>query len=125
MQPVVQTGARGAGLVVVVSCVLVATACPAVAAGCLFESQGEGRVAAVIDARSFRLQDGREVRLAGIETIASTKTMRTAALSAVIGGRDISLHGDDDSPDRADSLFHALVAPGVRAAITLAPNRHQ
>ena len=37
-----------------------AAAGPAVAAGCAFEPQGEGRVAAVIDARTFRLQDGRE-----------------------------------------------------------------
>ena len=37
---------------------------PAVAAGRSFEAQGEGRVAAVIDARTFRLEDGREVRLA-------------------------------------------------------------
>ena len=36
-------------------------------ADCAFEPQGEGRVAAVIDGRSFRLDDGREVRLAGIE----------------------------------------------------------
>jgi len=30
-------------------------------ADCSFELQGEGRVAAVVDPRSFRLQDGREV----------------------------------------------------------------
>ena len=35
-------------------------------ADCAFEPQGEGRVAAVVDGRSFRLDDGREVRLAGI-----------------------------------------------------------
>ena len=34
---------------------------------CAFEPQGEGRVAAVVDGRSFRLDDGREIRLAGIE----------------------------------------------------------
>src|SRR3954453_4242516 len=38
-------------------------------AGCDFEPQGEGRVGAVIDARSFRMEDGREVRLAGIEMV--------------------------------------------------------
>ena len=54
------------------SCAL-AAATPAMAAACWFEPQGEGRVAAVIDARSFRLQDGREIRLAGIEPIASDK----------------------------------------------------
>src|SRR4051794_22249848 len=39
------------------------------AAGCRFENQGEGHVSAVIDSRTFRLDDGREVRLAGIETL--------------------------------------------------------
>ena len=65
------------------------------AAPCSFQPQGEGRVADIIDARSFRLGDGREVRLAGIEPMAGT-----AALSAVLAGRDVSLRGDDDAPDR-------------------------
>jgi endonuclease YncB( thermonuclease family) len=71
-------------------------------AGCAFEPQGEGRVAAVIDARTFRLDDGREVRLAGIVPALSdrTKTAGTAALSAIISGRDVTLHGEDDMPDR-------------------------
>ena len=47
---------------------------PADAAGCAFAPQGEGRVAAVIDARSFRLEDGREIRLAGIEPVAAEKS---------------------------------------------------
>ena len=67
---------------------------------CSFESQGEGRVAAVIDARTFRLDDGREVRLAGIEPAATDKAKGAAALSAIIGGRDVTLHGEDDTPDR-------------------------
>jgi endonuclease YncB( thermonuclease family) len=71
---------------------------PAGAAGCVFEPQGEGRVAAVIDARSFRLDDGREVRLAGIEP--ADKTKNVAALSAIIAGRDVILRGEDDTPDR-------------------------
>ena len=50
---------------------------PAIAAGCSFEPQGEGRVAAIIDARTFRLEDGREVRLAGIEPVATEKARRT------------------------------------------------
>jgi endonuclease YncB( thermonuclease family) len=83
-----------------------AVASPAVAAGCAFEPQGEGRVAAVIDARSFRLDDGREVRLAGIETVTGdstddkTKPNRTAALAAIVAGRAVSLSGEDDAPDR-------------------------
>src|SRR5438105_1079663 len=49
------------------SVALLSAAAPAMSAGCAFELQGEGRVAAVTDARTFRLDDGREVRLAGIE----------------------------------------------------------
>jgi endonuclease YncB( thermonuclease family) len=70
------------------------------AAGCAFERQGEGRVAAVIDARSFRLDDGREIRLAGIEPIGTDKARGAAALTAIVGGREVTLHGEDDAPDR-------------------------
>ena len=45
------------------SCSLMAAGGPAIAGACAFEPQGDGRVAAVIDARSFRLEDGREVVL--------------------------------------------------------------
>jgi endonuclease YncB( thermonuclease family) len=70
------------------------------AAGCSFAPQGEGRVAAIIDARSFRLQDGREVRLAGIEPVGSEEAGRASALAAIIAGRDVKLSGEDDTPDR-------------------------
>ena len=72
----------------------------ALAAPCAFEVQGEGRVAAVIDARSFRLTDGREIRLAGIEPVSLEAGKSTPALSAIIAGRDVTLRGDDDAPDR-------------------------
>src|SRR5271163_542606 len=69
---------------------------------CAFEPQGEGRVSAVIDARSFHLADGREVRLAGIELAFPEKHAagRTQALSAMLAGRDVRLDGEDDTPDR-------------------------
>jgi endonuclease YncB( thermonuclease family) len=70
------------------------------AAGCVFPPQGEGRVAAIIDARTFRLQDDREVRLAGIEPAVTDKTNRAAALTALVAGRDVTLSGEDDTPDR-------------------------
>jgi endonuclease YncB( thermonuclease family) len=69
---------------------------PALAGPCSFEPQGEGRVVAIIDARSFRMEDGREVRLAGIETSGAD----TSALSALIAGRSVALHGETDAPDR-------------------------
>jgi endonuclease YncB( thermonuclease family) len=79
-----------------------AAAGPAHAAECAFEPQGGGRVAAVIDARSFRLEDGREVRLAGIEPVVSEKTNanRASALAAIVAGREVTLSGEDDTPDR-------------------------
>jgi endonuclease YncB( thermonuclease family) len=72
----------------------------ATAAPCTFEPQGEGRVSAVIDARSFRMEDGREVRLAGIETVTAAKPDATSTLSALIAGRDVTLRGESDAPDR-------------------------
>ena len=72
----------------------------ALAAPCSFEALGEGRVAAVSDARSFRLTDGREIKLAGIEPVSADAAKRTAALSAIITGRDVRLTGEDDAPDR-------------------------
>jgi hypothetical protein len=68
----------------------------ALASPCQFEPQGEGRVAAIVDARSVRLDDGREIRLSGIEPTANTRQ----ALASLLAGRDVSLRGTDDTPDR-------------------------
>jgi len=54
----------------------------------------------IIDARTFRLADGREVSLAGIEPVVTEKAKRTSALSAILAGRDVTLRGEDDTPDR-------------------------
>jgi hypothetical protein len=74
---------------------LCATISGAAASACSFERQGEGRVGAIIDARSFRMDDGREVRLAGIEL----ETDRSAALASLVG-RGVTLSGETDAPDR-------------------------
>jgi endonuclease YncB( thermonuclease family) len=74
-----------------------AVANPASAAACSLTPQGEGRVSAVIDARTFRMDDGREVRLAGIETVTADGS---AALRALVAGRSVALHGETDAPDR-------------------------
>jgi endonuclease YncB( thermonuclease family) len=90
---------------------LVATVRAPSAAPCAFDAQGEGRVASVIDARSFRLEDGREVRLAGIAPTFSAKPLSEkplsgkpgtgpTALAALLAGREVRLSGDDDAPDR-------------------------
>ncbi len=99
--PAARRCARLAAAALTYGCLLFLTvASPAIAAGCFFEPQGEGRVAAVIDARTLRLQDGREVRLAGIEPAVTDNADRTSALAAIVAGRDVTLHGEDDTPDR-------------------------
>jgi endonuclease YncB( thermonuclease family) len=103
MRPVTTTARRrGEIAAAIVTCALVLVAAePAVAAGCAFEPQGEGRVAAVIDGRTLRLQDGREIRLAGIEPVTTEKSNRgSAALSAIVANRNVTLSGEDDTPDR-------------------------
>jgi hypothetical protein len=57
-------------------------------------------VSSVLDARTFRLADGRDVRLAGIELAADEDNRGKAALASLIAGRDVSLHGPGDAPDR-------------------------
>jgi endonuclease YncB( thermonuclease family) len=89
-------------IAVATSAIAVVATSAAAAAPCAFAPQGEGRVSAVIDARSFRLADGREVRLAGIEAAFSDRPapLQTQALAAMLMGRDVRLSGEDDTPDR-------------------------
>jgi len=91
---------KASRIFVAAGAVLLLDVAPAIAAGCAFEPQGEGRVAAVIDARTFRLDDGREVRLTGIEPATPDRTRAAAALSTIVMGREVTLHGEDDTPDR-------------------------
>jgi endonuclease YncB( thermonuclease family) len=89
---------RGRAVISLCSILLVAAAAnPVTAAACSLTPQGEGRVSATIDARTFRMDDGREVRLAGIETVT---TAGASALAALIAGRNVTLHGETDAPDR-------------------------
>src|ERR1700712_729352 len=85
-------------------CVMTFASAPtlALAAGCMFEPQGEGHVVAVIDGRTFRLEDGREVRLAGVEPVATekAKTPSADALAALVHNRNVTLRGENDAPDR-------------------------
>lgn len=76
--------------------VVVAAGRTAFAAPCQFEAQGEGRVAGIVDARSVRLDDGRDIRLTGIEATSTTKQ----ALTSLLVGRDVTLRSTDDTPDR-------------------------
>ncbi|WP_316182925.1 thermonuclease family protein [Bradyrhizobium sp. SZCCHNRI1009] len=68
---------------------------------CMFAELGKGRVSEIIDARSFRLDDGREVRLAGVEVPPEEQRATSMdALDVLLRGRDVVLRGEDDTPDR-------------------------
>lgn len=69
-------------------------------AACTSQAQGEGRVVEISSATTFRLDDGREIRLAGIEPSPDNTANATEALRSLIAGRDVSLAGADDQPDR-------------------------
>jgi endonuclease YncB( thermonuclease family) len=96
---------------------LAVAAGPLRAAPCSFEPQGEGHVADIIDGKSFRLADGREIKLVGIEPAGASKAERTAALAAVLKDKDVTLRWPDDTPDRYGRQ-NALVflAPGEQLA---------
>jgi endonuclease YncB( thermonuclease family) len=74
-------------------------AAPSFATGCAFELLGDGIVSTVIDPRTVRLDDGREVRLAGIETVPNESGERRSVLTDLIG-RHVILRGVHDAPDR-------------------------
>ncbi|MDQ8732804.1 thermonuclease family protein [Bradyrhizobium sp. LHD-71] len=75
-------------------------------APCMAPVIGEGRVASTLDARTLRMQDGREVRLAGVEDSTSglpAKPDQRVALERLTAGRDIVLRGSA-KPDRYGRL---------------------
>nr|WP_257168023.1 thermonuclease family protein [Bradyrhizobium sp. SRS-191] len=88
-------------MVVAASTTVVVAATPSHAAPCAFAELGDGHVSDIVDARSVRLSDGREIRLAGIEVPPpEQRAAAMDALGALLRDRDIVLRGDDDAPDR-------------------------
>lgn len=89
---------------------------------CQFEDAGTGKVAAVIDGRSFLLDDGREIRLAGIEVPPPPRPGETgaraeaghaarAALHAILADQSIELRHNGAAADRYGRILaHVFVA---------------
>src|ERR1700704_1179390 len=78
---------------------------------CRFEPAGTGKVRAITDGRSFTFEDGREIRLAGIEvpllpapgdlgTRAKAGLAARAALESIIAGQNVELRQTDMPADR-------------------------
>ncbi|MGM4889179.1 thermonuclease family protein [Tardiphaga sp. 20_F10_N6_6] len=96
------------------------TSAQSASAACMFAAQGEGRVADVIDVRTLRLSDGNVIRLAGIEPIANSSGP-TNDLFALASGRDVTLYGESDMPDRYGRqpafVFVDPTAPSLQAQL--------
>jgi endonuclease YncB( thermonuclease family) len=116
LQPPVISPLRCAHAVPIVLA-LIGSAASVHAEGCAFADLGEGHVAEIIDGRSFRLSDGREIRLTGIEL--ATPDARTAkgdsALARLVADQDVILQGEDDAPDRygRQAAFVVLASSGA------------
>jgi endonuclease YncB( thermonuclease family) len=87
--------------------------------------QGEGVVAAIDDGRSLRLQDGREVRLAGIELDTAQRADAASLLTSLARGRSVTLRGADDMPDRyGRQPAYAFIEPGAPLQVQLLDAGH-
>jgi endonuclease YncB( thermonuclease family) len=93
---------------------LAALGCHPATAACDFDVLGHGHVAVIIDDKTFGLDDGQEVRLAGIEPLSSLRRLDantasqrrpdTSALEQVLGDREVTLRGPSAKPDRYGRL---------------------
>ena len=83
----------------------------AAASACSFEAAGTGKVRAIIDGRSFTLDDGREIRLAAIEvpfpprsgesgTANAAGASARAALASILADQTVELRQSVATPDR-------------------------
>ena len=68
---------------------------------CRFDLIGNATTVAVTDARSFRLADGREVKLAGVDVPGGRQAAMTrAALENLVLGKDLVVRAPSDGADR-------------------------
>jgi endonuclease YncB( thermonuclease family) len=104
-------------------------ATPPSGAACRFDVVGSGRVATVLDGRSFALDDGREVRLAGIEVPPAPnpgdanpgeRSPRAAALAAkaalesLVLGQTVELRQRQPQSDRYGRILAFIgIPPGA------------
>jgi endonuclease YncB( thermonuclease family) len=85
---------------------------------CRLEVAGSGRVVAVPDGRSLMLDDGREVRLAGIEAPPAAR----AALESLLLGQSVELRQRQAAADRYGRIlaFVSLASPAEGAEPSIA-----
>ncbi len=91
-------------------------ACAAAQETCQLETVGAGKVVTVLDGRTFTLEDGRAVRLAGLEVPGaasdpSKAQTATNALVALISGQTVILKRGGSAQDRYGRLVAFAFAP--------------
>jgi len=94
---------RSANAVLIAACLSFANEATAAEghSKCRFDLLGNATAVAVIDARSFRLADGREVKLAGIDVPGGNQAAMTrAALENLVLGKDLVVRAPSDGTDR-------------------------
>jgi endonuclease YncB( thermonuclease family) len=98
---------------------LIGASTSAHAEACAFAPLGEGQVAEIIDGRSFRLTDGREILLAGIELATSDSKVANSdsALSHIVKDENVILVGEDDAPDRYGRQTAFVVLSSSKALV--------
>ncbi len=79
---------------------LLLAATSARAGTCDLPLQGEARISAVLGARTLRLDDGREIRLAGLAALPPHHGARARLTLEKLVGESVTLHGETDAPDR-------------------------
>jgi endonuclease YncB( thermonuclease family) len=95
---IIKQNARIAGVMIV----LALSSLAADAEDCDAPLQGTGRVVDVIDGRTLRLDDGREVRLTGLAALGTPerKSLVRDLLKQLVLSREVTLHAANDAPDR-------------------------
>jgi endonuclease YncB( thermonuclease family) len=79
---------------------------PSAAAKCRFETLGTGTVRSVVEARTLVLEDGREVRLAGLDNLShEVEPEQNRALEARLAGRPVVLKRLGEGRDRYGRLL--------------------
>ena len=73
-----------------------------------------GQVASIVDGRSFRLGDGREVRLAAVEVPSDDESARAAqaAMAALLAAQTVTLRTAAPAPDRYGRILAYVFTKG-------------
>jgi endonuclease YncB( thermonuclease family) len=112
--------------VALIACALTLIAAQAADTACRLESLGAGIVVSVIDGRSFLLDDGREVRLAGLQVPLPARAgdkddiagrAAKAALESLLAGQAVTLKAPKSASDRYGRMVAYAFVSGAESPV--------